>query len=334
MNVSVVIPTYQAEPYLWEMLCSISLQTRLPDELIISDDASTDYTEKIVKDFAASVQFSVKFTSHVPAGITANYLNAVRMASGDLVIVADQDDVWLASRIEEIERVFQDKPGVTIVSCDSEIVDESLRSLGTTVRGGTKKSRKLSIKVNSKNYFLEFLKGVPLLAHTLSFRSDIISDLLDKPQLPQDWWFEEWASCIGVCKGRLFLIHKVLTLYRRHPGQQTSSIDQSKPFQLSKQKEASISASKYEYRIATMSYCLSLIQRLHSESLERSPELSSKAESLCGYINFLRSRDALITDPLFFRLGRVLILLVQGKYHKYSKGYASACLDALTHLSA
>ena len=150
MKLSVAIPTRNGGQFFNETLASIAGQSRLPDELVISDDASQDDTVDLAQIFASIAPFTVKVVAHVPSGITANYLNALAHTSGDIIVFADQDDVWLKDRLALIERAFQSAPDIAIVSLDSTIVDANLRTSGKTLRGGANKSAKLAHRVNCR----------------------------------------------------------------------------------------------------------------------------------------------------------------------------------------
>ena len=115
LSLSVALASYNGERYIAEQLDSIARQTRLPDELIISDDASTDSTPAIVHEFAQRVPFPVRFLQHERLGSTGNFELAIAACQGDIIFLCDQDDVWYPNKIEVIEAVFVNRPeaGVT-----------------------------------------------------------------------------------------------------------------------------------------------------------------------------------------------------------------------------
>jgi len=104
-TISVAMATYDGARYLPEMLDSLAAQTRLPDELVIRDDGSTDGTLAVVDDFAARAAFPVRV---LPAGerlgYAQNFVTVSRSCAGDLLFFADQDDVWHADKLETVER--------------------------------------------------------------------------------------------------------------------------------------------------------------------------------------------------------------------------------------
>jgi len=97
---SIALATYNGERYIGEQLDSILRQTRLPDELVVFDDASVDATQAIVLDFARHAPFPVRFqVNSVRLGSTRNFEMAIRACGGDIIFLCDQDDVWYPDKI-------------------------------------------------------------------------------------------------------------------------------------------------------------------------------------------------------------------------------------------
>jgi len=219
MKISVVIPTFRGARHIRATLESISQQTVAPSEVVVSDDCSDDETFDLVTAFARESPIAVAIHRHAPSGISANYLNAVAHASGDVLIVADQDDYWLPDRVNVILRAFEDSHEVSLVALDSEVVDENLRPLGTTLRGGKRRSAKQS-RLAEEDDFRFFLVGARLDAHTLAFRSSVRQLLLETAEPPRPGlWFENLVANNAMSIGRLKYLPQALTLYRQHSAQ-------------------------------------------------------------------------------------------------------------------
>ena len=103
-RLSVVMATFEGETYLPEMLDSLAAQTRLPDELVVRDDGSSDATVAIVEDFAGRAPFPVTVLTGERLGYAQNFVAASRKCSGDLVFFADQDDSWRPTKLETVAR--------------------------------------------------------------------------------------------------------------------------------------------------------------------------------------------------------------------------------------
>lgn len=102
-RVSVVMCTYNGGRFLEEQLDSIVNQTYPVYELIIQDDGSTDNTEAVARSYAERYSY-IRFYHHEgKPGVNRNFFSAMARAKGDLIAVADQDDIWeldkLASQV-------------------------------------------------------------------------------------------------------------------------------------------------------------------------------------------------------------------------------------------
>ena len=128
MKISIAIATYNGEKHLKEQLGSFVKQTRLPDELIVSDDLSSDNTFEIIKKFAEEAPFKVIYSQNKKTlGYAGNFSKALTKTSGDLILLSDQDDVWFNNKIETIEKVANECDELLIVN-DKLITDANLKS--------------------------------------------------------------------------------------------------------------------------------------------------------------------------------------------------------------
>lgn len=321
MVVSIAMPLYQGEAYLEETLQSILQQTRLPDEVVLSDDGSTDATVGIARAFAERAPFAVKLLRSDRSGPTGNYLNALAATTGDIIIFGDQDDVWKSTRVAAIERCFAEDPEVSLVAADSELVDCSLTPLGTTVRGGMTRSEALSRRVSAGDDFLEYLRGMSLLAHSLAVHRVCRAPLLDKPEEPAEWWFESWASFVALCHGRLALIPEALTLYRQHAAQTSGAPVSS--------GHLSTPIEKYRNRAAKVRYCRELLERSRGGSLFSEAERRRRVLLADRYRDFLEKRIALRQSGWRgFMLGAGLFF--SGEYRRFARGWRSYAKDLVS----
>jgi len=128
--------TYNGAQYIQEQLQSFVDQTRQPDELIITDDCSTDETEAIVREFAKTAPFTVEFhRNEKNLGYCGNFNAALMKTSGDLVFLSDQDDVWFPEKIEHMIGVADRNPQALVVMNDAALTDGELNEAGLTKVG-------------------------------------------------------------------------------------------------------------------------------------------------------------------------------------------------------
>lgn len=129
--ISVAMTTFNGEKYLLNQLESISNQTLLPDELIITDDSSTDSTLDIIKLFSKKAKFKVKFfLNNSNIGYSNNFSKALSLSRGRYIFLCDQDDVWFPNKIKEMIDYAETLPDKLVYMNDAEITDQHLNTLG------------------------------------------------------------------------------------------------------------------------------------------------------------------------------------------------------------
>jgi glycosyltransferase involved in cell wall biosynthesis len=222
-HISIALCTYNGEQFLKEQLESIALQDRLPDELVICDDGSTDKTIRIIKDFALKVVFPVHL--HINSnnlGSTKNFEKAIKLCKGNIIALCDQDDIWLPEKLSQIEALFLRSPNIGAVFTDAVVIDECQEVLHSSlwqVIGFTKGMQK---KVVRGKAFELLLKGNFVTGATMAFRSIYTKDILPIPNdlRPQFRIHDGWISLVITGAGHITIIPKKLVKYRIHSSNQ------------------------------------------------------------------------------------------------------------------
>jgi glycosyltransferase involved in cell wall biosynthesis len=216
-RISVALCTYNGEQFLPQQLASIEQQTRPPDELVVCDDRSTDRSLGILREFGASVSFPVKITQNSETlGSTKNFEQAIRLCSGDLIALTDQDDIWYPKRLERSEQEFVAHPEAGLVFSDADVMDEQDRPLGDTLW------RRLGFVGKRRQDLLAGRFGV-LAKHrfvtgaTVTLRADLRDRYLP---IGEGWIHDEWIALITAAFADLRLIDEPLIRYRIHTLQQ------------------------------------------------------------------------------------------------------------------
>ncbi len=124
MTVSVILASYNGEKYIGEQLGSIVPFLEEGDELIVSDDGSSDGTLDIVRTFQKKYPL-IRITEGAHGGSSANFASAVPKCQGSVVLFCDQDDVWMPDKLNRIKQAFREDPKAELVMhnagfCDSE----------------------------------------------------------------------------------------------------------------------------------------------------------------------------------------------------------------------
>lgn len=130
--ISVCIATYNGEKYIREQLDSILSQLGPDDEVVVSDDGSTDSTLDIVKSYQDA---RIKVYHHDSSSVTTTFLldkpthnfeNALRHANGDIIFLSDQDDVWIGGKVEALMKELQD---ADFAVHDCVVVDDHMENI-------------------------------------------------------------------------------------------------------------------------------------------------------------------------------------------------------------
>jgi len=131
VGLSVALCTYNGERWLPELLDSLAAQELIPDELVISDDASTDGSVGVAHEFAATAPFEVRIgVNPTRVGSTANFALALERCRGHFIALADQDDIWYPTKLRRLQRELAGDPTVTLVFSDADLIDERGGPLG------------------------------------------------------------------------------------------------------------------------------------------------------------------------------------------------------------
>jgi glycosyltransferase involved in cell wall biosynthesis len=219
-KISVALCTYNGERFLAKQLASIKQQTRLPDELVICDDCSTDRTLEVVREFAASVSFSVKIVENKQnLGSSKNFEKAIRLCSGDLIALSDQDDLWYPNRLQRSEQELRKHPEAGLVFSDGDIIDDQDQAIGKRLWQAFQFTEARRAEMRARSYDL-LLKYRFVTGATVVFRAILRDHCLP---IPANWIHDEWLAAIIAAFSDLRPIDEPLILYREHTSQQVGS---------------------------------------------------------------------------------------------------------------
>lgn len=217
-RVSVALCTYNGSRYVGEQLASIADQSRLPDELVACDDHSTDGTADRLRQFAATAPFHVTVRINPRRGGAArNFDQAIGLCTGDVIALADQDDVWRPRKLERLLGVIEQDPTVGLVFTDAEVVDDALRPLGYGFWDAIGFSSVEQQRIGTSEALGVLLRHQVVAGTTAAFRAEF-RDLL-RP-IPATWVHDGWIALLIAGVGRLVAIPDRLVLYRQHDANQ------------------------------------------------------------------------------------------------------------------
>jgi len=124
-NVSVVIATFNGQPFIREQLNSILSQTVLPSEIVICDDGSSDGTVEEIKSFGATSPVLIRlYLNEKRLGYSDNFLKGARLSRCEFIAFCDQDDIWSSQKLEKC-LAFIAENDVALCAHTARLVDEN-----------------------------------------------------------------------------------------------------------------------------------------------------------------------------------------------------------------
>jgi glycosyltransferase involved in cell wall biosynthesis len=211
---SVVLAAYQGEQFIGEQLDSILSQLAPEDEVVISDDASTDRTLEIVTQRRDP---RVRLLANtVRVGYVRNFQRAIEQSRGSHVYFSDQDDVWLPNKVSVLDAALRTNP---CVASDAIVVNDRLEQLLPSYFD-FRRARSFTVR---SMFFKPSIIGA-----TMACERRYLATLLPVPTgVPHDFWL----SINAALDGALGIVPTPLILYRRHAAAlSTTANDRSRDF--------------------------------------------------------------------------------------------------------
>lgn len=194
--------TYNGSKFIKEQIDSILSQLSVEDELVISDDHSTDFTVDIINSYDDT---RIKlFMNELTKGVTHNFENALIHSRGDIIFLSDQDDVWLPEKISEMSS-FLIEGNYDIATCNCALTDSDLNIL--------QEEYYVTESPIDRSVLGNFIKDL-WLGSCMVFKREILSAILPFPEkmAAHDLWIALYSQIHFRCGYN----PKVLQLYRRH----------------------------------------------------------------------------------------------------------------------
>ena len=314
MKVSVVLCTYNSGRFINRFLQGIAAQTLQPNEVIVSDDGSSDNTLQIVEKFKNQLNISV-FKNQKNLGYAQNFSSALMRASGELIFPADHDDVWLPKKIEFFVESAQ-QSSASLFFCNSFLVDENLSIKGDYWSSVNLSEFERSAIMNGNGLPLFLRRGV-IPGHAMAIRGDFLQRALP---VPPHWDHDHWLCIVVSAIGSIHCLDKKLIYYVLHQHQAVGMQQSSGFHRIFKALRRSLGVNQVEYEKIE-----SLRNRLLQNGLK-----SEKKSMIEGKLEHCRVRAGLRRN-IFPRFIQVVKEWSRGGYQRYENGLSSAIKDLLSH---
>jgi glycosyltransferase involved in cell wall biosynthesis len=212
----VALGSFNGERFLLAQLTSILAGDRLPTEIVIADDGSTDATLRVAADWAPRAEargIRVQVLAGENVGVTANFARAIAATSSDVVVLSDQDDVWHPPRLAAALAAFETDPALLLHHSDARLVDENGADRGMTLFAGLSVSEAELEGINTGSAFDVYLRRNVATGATVAFRRSLFD--VAAP-LPEEWVHDEWLAIIAAAVGSVEVTARQLIDYRQH----------------------------------------------------------------------------------------------------------------------
>lgn len=208
--ISVCIATYNGELFIKKQLLTILSQLSIEDEIIISDDGSTDRTIAIVNSINDN---RIKIFNHEKSEIkhrsanhiytSKNFENALKNVNGDYIFLADQDDLWAGEKIAKMIKSLSENDNILVAS-NFSVIDTNDNII----------DRLFFKKKPIKKYFFSNLIRTPFFGCSMGFKRELLKYILPFPK--NLILHDNWIGFIALHYGHVEYINEPLILYRRH----------------------------------------------------------------------------------------------------------------------
>lgn len=220
-RLSIVMCTYNGAKYLQPQLDSLLTQTRLPDEIVLSDDASTDGSMAMLEAFSVRAQgrgIDVRLSRHASnVGFVENFSAALRQASGEVMFLCDQDDVWRSDKLAVMTSRFVSDPALLLLHSDARLVDANGGSLDCLMFQALQMTNDEKSAIHEGRAFEVVMRRSFVTGATTALRRQLIDLALP---IGLDWIHDEWLAAVAAAVGKIDFIDAPLIDYRQHDGNQ------------------------------------------------------------------------------------------------------------------
>lgn len=216
MDISIACCTYNGSRFLSQQLDSIVNQTKLPDEIVVCDDCSTDTTRDILLHYAdeySNIKWVLAWNDH-RLGVRRNFEKAISLASGRYIATCDQDDVWRKDKLEKLYN-YINETGCSLVHSDTRLIDNTGHELASSGRRYSDLSR--------KHYLSEYILGEnDVTGCTMMFNSSLKKLIFPFPT--HYYYHDQWLAIWACRNGGIGFIDQPLIDYRQHGNNVVASL--------------------------------------------------------------------------------------------------------------
>lgn len=202
--ISVCIATFNGEKYIQDQIRSILNQLNAEDEIIVSDNGSSDDTVQRIQGLRDSrikiLHKSIDLSMSKADNLTMNFQNALAVAKGDYIFLSDQDDVWLPTKVSSCLNALS---GNMLVVHDCIVVDKDLNIIFDSY---------FDLINVGPGYWKNFIK-MRYLGCCIAFRKELLNRVLP---FVRGIAHDSWICLVNELLYGSYCLKEPLLKYRRH----------------------------------------------------------------------------------------------------------------------
>jgi glycosyltransferase involved in cell wall biosynthesis len=321
VKVSVVLCCFNGRAHIGEQIDSVLAQTRLPDEIVLADDGSSDQT----------LEVAVERISHASPlrrprltvldherrlGVTGNFSRAIGAARADVVFLADQDDVWRADKIATQLADLERTPGSMLSVSNARLIGADGSDRHTDLFRAIGVSARDIEAITGEGASAWLVRRSVFPGMTFALRSQVVQCALPIPPL---WPHDYWLSLIAASLGSITVSTERLVDYRQHESNVVGLVPHTLAYRIGRVR-AERTAELYATRFSALRDRLSAIPHAHVDALA-AVEGKSRFEARRAAFHPNRLRRSL----------QISAMAMAGSYSRYaSNGVANGVRDALS----
>lgn len=213
MKVSVLVITYNGKSYIKAQLDSIIKAIDEDDEIIISDDGSTDGTVEIIREYLDNHN-NIKLVYGEHKGIAANFSNAYKYSHGEIIAFSDQDDEWFPEKITIIKDYLTKHHSTSVVMHNGYLCNEKNEIVNEEMN--------IFIQRNAHHGVLHNIIKSTYYGCCMAFRREFLNDYM--PLSPNIIAYDQFLGLCAENKKCSGFIEKKLIKHRLHDSNQSKKL--------------------------------------------------------------------------------------------------------------
>ena len=206
---SVCMATYRGAPFVGEQIESILGQLGDADELVVVDDASPDETVDVVSRYSADPRVRLERNPE-NLGYVRTFEKALRLARGEYLFLADQDDVWLEGRLDAMLEALD----------RTAVVSTSVSVLGDPSPEPRYRLRRRDSRRHLANVFAVLVGYRLYTGCAMAFRRDIFDSVVPIPKFVYES-HDLWLALVANTHGENTHLEEPSVARRLHGANQT-----------------------------------------------------------------------------------------------------------------